>query len=244
MASFYIASRKWNVCQRKKSLLLAQNTDDQNFVLQPGGTRGNTGWFSSQKHNLKIMLFLLKFIVSFSLSRIKLFWNGYKSWFPLEKGLVKIHGYDDETGHYLKRTNFSSLTMKQETMQQNSPRVGNRKLFWASTEPNKPQPLPQSGAHTPSMTTPVQAQQSPAEAAREKQSCQAVRELQRRCNGDALGLPRSSFNKTMLVILLNKCWLRSAVPDSVRTQVIHTCGHRGTDSKAVLLSLMLLIKGN
>lgn len=47
---------------------------------------GNTAWFLSQKYDLKIMLFLFKCIVLFSLSRIQLFWNYYKSRFLLSIG--------------------------------------------------------------------------------------------------------------------------------------------------------------
>lgn len=96
---------------------------------------------------------------------------------------MKIHGYDDKAGHYLKRTNFSSLIMKQETIH-NKIHPELEIESYSEPEPNKPQPLLQSGARTPRVTTLVQAQQSPARAAREQQSCQAVPELQRQRHGE------------------------------------------------------------
>lgn len=167
------------------------------------------------------MFFLFKFIVLFSLSRIKWFWKGYKSSILLSigEGVGENAWLWWQDSALPKKNYFWSLIMKRETKQQNSPRVGkigsysevaenqiNHKVCFRGTE---------GWLHTLSVTAPLWAQQSPAEAVRERQCCWDVWGLQRGGDGEEkLHIQASAFfpfNKLLLVILLNKHGLKSTV---------------------------------
>lgn len=95
-------------------------------------------------------------------------------------------------------------------MQQNSPQVRKTESYSATAQNQiNPKLCFRGTDFTLSVTTPSQAQQSPAQAVRVKQCHGAVRELERGGDGkEKLRIWASAFfpfNKITLVILLNKC---------------------------------------